>query len=63
MPLRSGWVEARAGWRASEGAYGRAEVGARLLPRLGVFAFGEATHGNGRPGLGVGIGGKFEFDW
>ncbi len=57
-PVRQGYLEAQAGWSNLSGVYARLEGGAKLAPRLGVFAFGEW-----RPlETMAGIGARLMFD-
>lgn len=57
-PVKSGYVEAQAGWRLEAGPYARLEAGARLTPRAALFGFGELS----RDSM-AGVGYRWEFDF
>ena len=58
-PVRTGYVQALAGWEPSLGPYGRLEAGARLTQRWGAYAFGQVQLGGPVAGLGM----RWEFDF
>lgn len=57
IPVRGGYVEARAGWDSSAGPVGRLEGGLLLTPRSGLFAFAEADSWGQR------LGGGWRYTW
>jgi hypothetical protein len=53
VPVKSGYVEAQAGWSALQGAYGRLESGYRPLENVGLFGFGQIDRFGPMVGAGV----------
>lgn len=59
MPVRTGFLEAQAGWTSELGAMAGLKLGAHLTPRSSAFAFGQLDQ---QHGASVGLGYQFEFD-
>ena len=53
MPLRGGYAEALVGASSLTGPFARLEVGEHLLPRLGLYGFGQWTPRESTAGAGL----------
>lgn len=53
VPQGTGWADIQAGYTKAVGAYGRAEVGRRLMAKAGVYAFGQLSQRETMAGIGV----------
>jgi hypothetical protein len=57
VPVKQGYAQLSGGWLSDAGAFGRLEVGQKLLPGWGVFGYGQIASARRE------VGGGVRFTW